>query len=175
MGRSKAPSLPIKALSFCRPTELRAERWYAVPKGDETAGLGGFLGLTGPMGRRVLKFDGAFGPEGCGGGFAAGCVEGLHRFAQGATAASPLRVVVSPLRAMLIKSALRELTFCVIRHDKHSADWLAALATPYPAAPDFSTGKRVTRFSGRFASLRIVFLCHPYAGGRIKHRETIFS
>ena len=66
MGRSKAPSLPIKALFFCRPTELRAERWYAVPKGDETAGLGGFLGLTGPMGRRVLKFDGAFGPEGCG-------------------------------------------------------------------------------------------------------------
>ena len=32
---------------------------------------GRFLGLTGPMGRRVLKFDGAFGPEGCGGGFAA--------------------------------------------------------------------------------------------------------
>ena len=26
---------------------------------------GRFLGLTGPMGRRVLKFDGAFGPEGC--------------------------------------------------------------------------------------------------------------
>ena len=25
-----------------------------------------FLGLTGPMGRRGLKFDGAFGPEGCG-------------------------------------------------------------------------------------------------------------
>ena len=24
-----------------------------------------------PDGRRVLKFDGAFGPEGCGGGFAA--------------------------------------------------------------------------------------------------------
>ena len=30
-----------------------------------------------------------------------------------------------------------------------------------------STGKRVTRFSGRFAPLRIVFPCHPYAGGRI--------
>ena len=30
-----------------------------------------FLGLTGPMGRRVLKFDGAFGPEGCGSGSAA--------------------------------------------------------------------------------------------------------
>ena len=25
MGRSKAPSLPIKAFSFCRPTELRGE------------------------------------------------------------------------------------------------------------------------------------------------------
>ena len=27
--------------------------------------------MTGPMGRRVLKFDGAFGPEGCGSGSAA--------------------------------------------------------------------------------------------------------
>ena len=26
----------------------------------------GFLRWTGPMGRRVRKFDGAFGPEGCG-------------------------------------------------------------------------------------------------------------
>ena len=38
-----------------------------------------------------------------------------------------------------------------------------------------STGKRVTRFSGRFASLRIVFPCHPYSGGRVKHRETLSS
>ena len=49
---------------------------------------GRFLGLTGPMGRKVLRFDGALGPEGCGSGFAAdfeekgrgfaaGCVEGL--------------------------------------------------------------------------------------------------
>ena len=30
---------------------------------------------------------------------------------------------------MSIKSALRDLAFCVIWHDKHSADWLAALAT----------------------------------------------
>ena len=68
---------------------------------------------------------------------------------------------------MLIKSALRDLLISVIGLDKHSADWLAALASPFPAAPDFSTGKRVTRFSGRFAFLRIVFPCHPYAGGRI--------
>ena len=30
---------------------------------------------------------------------AAGCVEGLHRFAQGATAALPLRVMVAPFGA----------------------------------------------------------------------------
>ena len=29
------------------------------------------------------------------------------------------------------------LAFYVIWYDKHSADWLAALASPYPAAPDF--------------------------------------
>ena len=65
------------------------------------------------------------------------------------------------------KVSVTESPFCVIWHDRHSADWLAALASPYPAAPDFSTGKRVTRFSGRFAPLRIVFPCHPCSGGRI--------
>ena len=65
------------------------------------------------------------------------------------------------------KVSVTGLALCVIWHDKHSADWLAALASPYPASPDFSTGKRVTRFSGRFASLRIVFPCHPCSGGRI--------
>ncbi len=35
MGRSKAPSLPIKALSFCRPTELRGKGGGAShQKGD---------------------------------------------------------------------------------------------------------------------------------------------
>ena len=71
--------------------------------------------------------------------------------------------------------SVTDLPFCIIRYDRHSADWLAALASPYPASPDFSTGKRVTRFSGRFASLRIVFPCHPCSGGRIKHRETLSS
>ena len=59
-------------------------------------------------------------PEGCGGGFAAifkkggaasaaGCVEGLHRFAQGATAALPLRVMVAPFGAQRTQFALCEL------------------------------------------------------------------
>ena len=66
------------------------------------------------------------------------------------------------------KVSVTGLAFCVIWHDKHSGDWLTAFATPYSAVPDFSTGKHVTRFSGRFASLRIVFPCHPYAGGQNK-------
>ena len=37
---------------------------------------------------------------------AAGCIEGLHRFAQGATAPAALRVVDCRSAAMLIKSAL---------------------------------------------------------------------
>ena len=67
------------------------------------------------MGRRVRKFDGAFSPKGCGlpwGHFVArvhrvqrgrltglrpeGCVEGLHRFAQGATAPTALKVADCP-------------------------------------------------------------------------------
>ena len=56
---------------------------------------GGFLSLTGPSAPRVVV---AASPQFLKGGAAsaAGCVEGLHRFAQGATAALPLRVMVAP-------------------------------------------------------------------------------
>ena len=130
-----------------------------------------FLRWTGPLGRRVLRFD---------------CLAGRGLWYR--PSGDNYEVSVTGL------------AFYIIWHDKHSADWLAALASPYPASPDFhlkvkrltmicaslvllqimfavhaSTGKRVTRFSGRFAPLRIVFPCHPYAGGRIKHRETLSS
>ena len=65
---------------------------------------GRFLRWTGPMGRRVLKFDGAFGPEGCG----------------------------IALSGDEYKVSVTGLAFCVIWHDKHSGDWLTAFATPYP-------------------------------------------
>jgi len=35
-----------------------------------------------------------------------------------------------------MKSALRDLPFCIIRYDRNSADWLAALATPYPGCAE---------------------------------------
>ena len=35
------------------------------------------------------------------------------------------------------KVSVTGFTFSVIWHDKHSADWLAVLASPYSAAPDF--------------------------------------
>ena len=37
--------------------------------------------------------------------------------------------------------SVTSLPYCVIWLNKHSADWLAALASPYPAAPDFLHGK----------------------------------
>ena len=61
----------------------------------------GFLRLTDPMGRKVLKFDG---PSGRG-----------------------LRIA---LRAILIKSALRDLLFCVIRYEKHYFDQPPPVASP---------------------------------------------
>ena len=67
-----------------------------------------FLRWTGPLGRRVLKFDGPLG-------------RGLRIALSGNT----------------YKVSVTGFTFSVIWYDKHSADWLAALATPYPAAPDF--------------------------------------
>ena len=65
------------------------------------------------------------------------CRRVVFASAQGATAPAALRVADCRSAAMLIKSALRGLLFCVMWHDKHSADWFAALASPYPAAPDF--------------------------------------
>ena len=35
------------------------------------------------------------------------------------------------------KVSVTGLAFYVIWYDKHSADWLATLASPYPASPDF--------------------------------------
>ena len=35
------------------------------------------------------------------------------------------------------KVSVTGLAFCIIWHDKHSGNWLAALATPYPVPPDF--------------------------------------
>ena len=55
------------------------------------------------MGRRVLKFDGLSG-------------RGLWYRPQGDK----------------YKISVTGLAFCVIWHDTHSGDWLAALATPYP-------------------------------------------
>ena len=46
------------------------------------------------------------------------------------------RVVVAA-SPQIIKVSVTGLAFYVIWYDRHSADWLAALASPYPAAPDF--------------------------------------
>ena len=108
---------------------------------------GKVLKMDRPNGRRVLKFDGLSG-RGLwwrlrrrfykkGARLAPQVVQkSCVRFAQGATAALPLKVVDCP-EGNAYKVSVTGLAFCVIWHDKHSADWLAALASPYPAAPDF--------------------------------------
>ena len=119
----------------------------------------GFKGWWWRLRRRFYKKGGAAG--------AAGCVEGLCSLRSGGDSACGAEGGGLPLCGNAYKVSVTGFTFSVIWYDKHSADWLVALASPYPASPDFSTGKHVTRFSGRFASLRIVFPCHPCSGGRI--------
>ena len=86
-------------------------------------------------------------------GSAAGCVEGLHRFAQGATAALPLRVADCP-SGNPYKVSVTDSPFCVIRYDKHSADWLTAFATPYPAVPLDTPSARGFRGFRRFKGFK---------------------
>ena len=70
--------------------------------------MGKVLRIDRPDGRKVLKFDGAFGPEGCG----------------------------LPLRAMLIKLALQD--WLSVSYGMISILLISRCAAPpYPAAPDF--------------------------------------
>ena len=96
------------------------------------------LRIDRPDGRRVLKFDGAFGPEGCG----------------------------ITLRAMLMKSALRinlsasygKITILVISR---------YAAPPYPAAPDFLHGKACHTILRSLCSLTNRVSLPPHPGDRI--------
>ena len=100
--------------------------------------------------------------EGCGRLPAAGCV----RFAQGATAPAALRVVVSPLRAMNIKSALRDLLS--VPYGMISILVISRCAAPpYPAAPDFLHGKACHTILRSLCSLTNRVPLPPHPGDRI--------
>ena len=69
------------------------------------------------------------------------------------------------------KVSVTDSPFCVIWHDRHSADWLAALATPFPAAPDFPLfrGKNKAPLCCELLMKGLLFsalLSHRSAGGR---------
>ena len=97
------------------------------------------------MGQRVLKFDGLSGRG--------------------------LRIA---LRTMSMKSALRDwlsesdgmISITMMSHLR----WLSPLWC-LTAPPSRPAGKRVTRFSGRFAPLRIVFPCHRGIGRATKGKR----
>ena len=70
--------------------------------------------------------------------------------------------VVDCLSGNTYKVSVTGLAFSVIWHSKHSADWLAALASPYPAVPDFHLKvKRLTMICASLALLQIMFAVHP--------------
>ena len=156
---------------------------YSIALGHVGEKGGGFahghacgVRVDGASPRRFLRFLGltALRAEGCGGGFAAikrgaagaaGCVEGLWKkvlkmdgsSTQGfLSLTGPLapRVVVSPLRAMNIKSALRDLLFVSYGMKNNSADWLAALASPLSGCA-----------FGHTCGVRILKMDRPAAGG----------
>ena len=60
----------------------------------------------------------------------------VHRFAQGATALRAEGCGIA-LTGDEYEVSVTGFAFSVIWYDNHSADWLAALASPYPASPDF--------------------------------------
>ena len=88
----------------------------SISKAEVFLCVGKVLRIDRPGGRRVLRFDGAFGPEGCG--------------------------IV--LWGDEHKVSVTGLTFCVIWHDTHSGDWLTALATHPLNGGGQVTGRRET-------------------------------
>ena len=62
-------------------------------------------------------------------GSAAGCVEGLYSLRSGGNGPSGRGWRIA-LTGNAYEVSVTDLPFCIIRYDNHSADWLAALATP---------------------------------------------
>ena len=106
-----------KACSCCKGERSSRDKSSNLPlpnilyEGSEGS-KGRFLGLTGPMGRRVLKFDGPLAPRVVvaadaadfkekGRGFAAGCVEGLCSLCSGADGPSGRGGWIAALRQCL--------------------------------------------------------------------------
>ena len=118
-----------------------------------------------PFGARVQKVQRvqrgrltALRAEGCGRLSAAGCVS-LRSGSDSGFAAEGCGL---PLCGNAYKVSVTGLAFCIIWYDKHSGDWLAALASPYPAAPDFHLKvKRLTMICASLALLQIMFAVHP--------------
>ena len=69
------------------------------------------------------------------------------------------------------KVSVTGLAFYVIWHDNHSADWLAALASPYPASPDcpLFRGQNKTPQNALFINISTVSTGYsaPACGGKV--------
>ena len=99
---------------------MRVHRVQRVrPASGRLVQRGRFLGLTGLTAGGFLSLTGPLAP----------------------------RVADCRSAAMLMKSALRDWLFCVIGHDWHSADWLAALANRVEIIHPSHTTVRTVRYT----------------------------
>ena len=99
--------------------------------------------VDGPLARGFLRFLSltALRAEGC--GIALGHTFGVKVLKMDRPAAGGFLGLTAfqaegcglPLCGNAYKVSVTDSPFCVIWYDKHSADWLTALASPYPAAP----------------------------------------
>ena len=106
------------------------------------------------------------GSEGGGGGFAAGCVEGLRRYRSGGDSACGAEGGGLPSRAMFIKSALRD--SLPVSYSMISILVISRYAAPpYPAAPDFLHGKACHTILRSLCSLTNRVPLPPHPGDRI--------
>ena len=84
---------------------------------------------------------------------------------------------LTALRAEGCGIALRAMSFIILlcRMENQTTGLRPMEMHPFPRLRRyFSTGKHVTGFSGRFAPLRIQFLCHP-GGGSLLYAQLLVS
>ncbi len=116
--------------------------WGAAVGGPGSEGYNGkVLRMDRPLAGGFLSLT-SFQAEGCGiARRAMSIISRLRRSRQHRVSIlSAYLVHPFPLRGTSPQGDARSVTglaFYVIWHDKHSADWLAALASPFPATPDF--------------------------------------
>ena len=114
--------------------------------------------MTGAFAPRILRFDGPYGPKG--GSGAMGPLRGPG--SEGSKGSARLQRAGSEGCGVALSSD--EFYNFASRNKNHTTGLRPWEMHPF-CLRHLSTGKRLTRFSVAYGSLRIVFACHPGGGG----------